>query len=83
MVANLRGPDRKSVGKPDAGNRHIRLDERRRETGTGTAPFLDSTQPPRPDGQARAQGARAPAPAAKRHGVGNFPTQTGVERIET
>jgi Sigma-70 region 2 len=33
----------KSVGKPDAGNRHVRFDERGRETGFGTAPFLDST----------------------------------------
>src|SRR5882762_2661285 len=33
-----------SVGKPDAGNRHVRFDERARETGrSGTAPFLDST----------------------------------------
>jgi hypothetical protein len=37
----------KPVGKPDAGNPHVRFDERRRETGlryrTRTAPFLDST----------------------------------------
>ena len=32
-MTNLRGPDRKSVGKPDAGNRHVRFDERGRETG--------------------------------------------------
>src|ERR1700730_9902143 len=39
----------KSVGKPDAGNPHVRFDERGRETGRlqmaqATAPFLDSTQ---------------------------------------
>jgi hypothetical protein len=36
----------KPVGKPDAGNRHVRFDERGRETEplqTATAPFLDST----------------------------------------
>jgi hypothetical protein len=39
----------KPVGKPDAGNPHVRFDERGRETGRGndTAPFLDSTGPPR------------------------------------
>jgi hypothetical protein len=37
------------VGKPDAGNPHVRFDERGRETEplakrlTATAPFLDST----------------------------------------
>jgi hypothetical protein len=39
----------KSVGKPDAGNRHVRFDERGGETGRlpvglGTALLLDSTQ---------------------------------------
>ncbi len=43
-----RGPPAKSVGKPDAGNRHVRFDERGRETerlptAQATAPFLDST----------------------------------------
>jgi len=45
----------KPVGKPDAGNPHVRFDERGRETGLAfrlaTAPFLDSTslsQRPRP-----------------------------------
>jgi transposase len=35
----------KPVGKPDAGNPHVRFDERGGETGRtrGTAPFLDST----------------------------------------
>ena len=38
----------KPVGKPDAGNPHVRFDERGRETGQlhfaqATAPFLDST----------------------------------------
>src|SRR5713226_3817350 len=43
---DLRGLCENSVGKPDAGNRHVRFDERGRETGrTGTAPFLDSTLP--------------------------------------
>ena len=37
-----------SVGKPDAGNQHVRFDERGRETeralqSTATAPVLDST----------------------------------------
>src|SRR5712692_11065555 len=41
---DLRGLCENSVGKPDAGNRHVRFDERGRETGrTGIAPFLDST----------------------------------------
>src|SRR5216684_1093525 len=41
---DLRGLCENSVGKPDAGNRHVRFDERGRETGRiGTAPFLDST----------------------------------------
>jgi hypothetical protein len=40
----------KSVGKPDAGNPHVRFDERGRETERlaipqATAPFLDSTIP--------------------------------------
>jgi hypothetical protein len=40
----------KPVGKPDAGNRHVRFDERGGETGcidtieADTAPFLDSTE---------------------------------------
>src|SRR6266852_1525100 len=39
----------KADGKPDAGNRHVRFDERGRETGRcrmaqATAPFLDSTK---------------------------------------
>jgi hypothetical protein len=39
----------KPVGKPDAGNRHVRFDERGWETGRcrmaqATAPILDSTQ---------------------------------------
>jgi hypothetical protein len=41
------GLQMKSVGKPDAGNRHVRFDERGRETEsswTATAPFLDSTR---------------------------------------
>ena len=43
-----REPAVKSVGKPDAGNPHVRFDERGRETGRcrmaqATAPFLDST----------------------------------------
>ena len=38
----------KPVGKPDAGNRHVRFDERGGETGRchqaqATAPLLDST----------------------------------------
>jgi hypothetical protein len=44
-------PAVKLVGKPDAGNRHVRFDERGRETGRcrtaqATAPFLDSTNEP-------------------------------------
>src|SRR5437868_14795808 len=48
-----RGPAVKSVGKPDAGDPHVRFDERGRETGRcrmaqATAPSLDSTiLPPR------------------------------------
>ena len=44
-----RGSAVKSVGKPDAGNPHVRFDERGRETEplaqrlNATAPFLDST----------------------------------------
>jgi hypothetical protein len=39
----------KPVGKPDAGNRHVRFDERGEETGRCrmaqvTAPLLDSTR---------------------------------------
>jgi hypothetical protein len=41
----------KPVEKPDAGNPHVRFDERGRETGRcrtaqATAPFLDSTNEP-------------------------------------
>jgi hypothetical protein len=43
-MTNLRGPDRKSVGKPDAGNRHVRFDERGRETGL-LVPRPSSTLP--------------------------------------
>jgi hypothetical protein len=43
-----RMPAMKPVGKPDAGNPHVRFDERGRETGLvqrlATAPFLDSTK---------------------------------------
>ena len=47
-IGRRRGPAVKSVGKPDAGNPHVRFDERGRETGRlakpqATAPFLDST----------------------------------------
>src|SRR5258708_10988253 len=46
--ANAVGLAMKSVVKPDAGNPHVRFDERGRETGRlqiaqVTAPFLDST----------------------------------------
>src|ERR1700731_2637307 len=51
FVAGAKGPDvsltMKPVGKPDAGNPHVRFDERGGETGlgysAGTAPLLDST----------------------------------------
>ena len=47
-IGRRRGPAVKSVGKPDAGNPHVRFDERGRETercrmAQATAPFLDST----------------------------------------
>jgi hypothetical protein len=47
-IGRRRGPAVKSVGKPDAGNPHVRFDERGRETERlampqATAPFLDST----------------------------------------
>jgi hypothetical protein len=48
-IGRRRGPAAKSVGKPDAGNPHVRFDERGRETEplaqrlNATAPFLDST----------------------------------------
>src|SRR6202045_2183141 len=55
FVAGAKGPDvcltMKPVGKPDAGNPHVRFDERGGETerASDTAPFLDSTalDPPR------------------------------------
>ena len=43
-MTTLRGPGVKSVGKPDAGNRHVRFDERGRETGLA-APRPSSTLP--------------------------------------
>src|ERR1700758_5751441 len=48
----------KLVGKPDAGNRHVRFDERGQETecchmAQATAPVLDSTQRPRRAGGSR------------------------------
>ena len=43
-MTTLRGPGVKSVGKPDAGNRHVRFDERGRETGQ-LAPRPSSTLP--------------------------------------
>jgi hypothetical protein len=43
-MTTLRGPGVKSVGKPDAGNRHVRFDERGRETGL-LAPRPSSTLP--------------------------------------
>jgi hypothetical protein len=43
-MTTLRGPGLKSVGKPDAGNRHVRFDERGRETGLLT-PRPSSTLP--------------------------------------
>jgi hypothetical protein len=48
-MTTLRGPGVKSVGKPDAGNRHVRFDERGRETGL-LVPRPSSTLPtPPPD----------------------------------
>ena len=43
-VVSRRMPAMKSVGKPDAGNPHVRFDERGGETGreSDTAPLLDS-----------------------------------------
>jgi hypothetical protein len=43
--ASCREPAMKPVGKPDAGNPHVRFDERGRETDrtSDTAPLLDST----------------------------------------
>ena len=46
--ARVREPAMKAVGKPDAGNRHVRFDERGWETGRRArasvpAPILDST----------------------------------------
>jgi hypothetical protein len=46
-MTHLRGPDKKSVGKPDAGKRHVRFDERGRETGL-LAPRPSSTLPIEP-----------------------------------
>jgi hypothetical protein len=43
-MTTLRGPGVKSVGKPDAGNRHVRFEERGRETGLLT-PRPSSTLP--------------------------------------
>ena len=43
-MTNLRGSGVKSVGKPDAGNRHVRFDERGRETGL-LVPRPSSTLP--------------------------------------
>jgi hypothetical protein len=43
-MTTLRGPGVKSVGKPDAGNRPVRFDERGRETGL-LAPRPSSTLP--------------------------------------
>jgi hypothetical protein len=43
-MTTLRGPGVRSVGKPDAGNRHVRFDERGRETGL-LAPRPSSTLP--------------------------------------
>jgi len=46
-VSLVRESAMKSVGKPDAGNRHVRFDERGWETGrrcsSVPAPILDST----------------------------------------
>ena len=44
-VTTRRMPAVKPVGKPDAGNPHVRFDERGGETGraSDTAPLLDST----------------------------------------
>src|SRR5271166_1284666 len=46
--AQRREPATKPVGKPDAGNPHVRFDERGGETDRlrGTAPLLDSTAEP-------------------------------------
>src|ERR1700678_404090 len=45
IPASCREPATKPVGKPDAGNPHVRFDERGGETDClrGTAPLLDST----------------------------------------
>jgi hypothetical protein len=55
----------KSVGKPDAENRHVRFDERGWETGrphrSAPAPSLDSTPAAEPKlGMARADAGRKP-----------------------
>jgi hypothetical protein len=75
----------KPVGKPDAGNPHVRFDERGRETGRcrtaqATAPFLDSTKRP-----LKGRGSRPSVPAA---GKLNFLqkykalTEGGVRRLQ-
>ena len=50
LRAAVREPVMKPVGKPDAGNRHVRFDERGWETGrrfaSVPAPILDSTRRP-------------------------------------
>src|ERR1700730_8680806 len=78
-------PTVKPVGKPDAGNPHVRFDERGRETGRcrtahATAPFLDSTKRP-----LKGRGSRPSMPAA---GKLNFLekykalTEGGVRRLQ-
>jgi hypothetical protein len=46
ILAAVDSSEVKPVGKPDAGNRHVRFDERGGETerASDTAPLLDSTR---------------------------------------
>ena len=45
MLVPCREPATKPVGKPDAGNPHVRFDERGGETDRRAAPRLSSTLP--------------------------------------
>src|SRR3954453_15038353 len=73
----------KPVGKPDAGNPHVRFDERGRETGCchmaqATAPVLDSTNEGSPPSRALSL-----CPLEKQIVSLRLGTVPGVRRVQT
>src|SRR5918997_4845371 len=78
------GREMKPVGKPDAGNLHVRFDERGRETGCchkaqATAPVLDSTPHDGPRSVRPALSGEGAPPGRAPSSGGAFLSQSGSD----